>query len=113
MFLFSIVVSASGATLTVGPKSQFPRLCRSTGKGGDSAITFAQPGDTITVDAAGNYSDQPCRIDVGGITILGVNGTPHFTVSTASGLALGQGAWSINGANVTVQNIDISGAIFW
>ncbi|MCX6626856.1 MAG: right-handed parallel beta-helix repeat-containing protein [Candidatus Solibacter sp.] len=96
----TLAVGASAAVLRVGPGQQYSTPCR--------AIEAATPGDTIQVDAAGNYDRDGCGWTTNDLTIVGVNGRPRID---AAGQSFGGRAiWIISGNNTTVENIEFTGA---
>ena len=106
LFLILACLPVTAATLTVGPGKQYANFCeRQTG-----AIAAAKDGDTILIDASGNYTDDICLIKQNNLTLRGVNGRPNFTISGTSnkGLSGGKGIWVIDGANTIVDNIEFS-----
>ena len=90
----------SAATLNVGPHATFTAPC--------AAIHAAAAGDTILVDAAGNYNGDVCVWKKDNLTVRGINGRPHIDASGAS--AEGKAIWVIRANNATVDNIEFSGA---
>lgn len=58
--------AASGGTLEVGPGQPYATPC--------AAIAAATAGDTILIDAAGNYGGDVCAWSKDGLTLRGVNG---------------------------------------
>lgn len=93
-------VCGSAALLRVGPDQQYATPCR--------AAAEAAAGDTIQIDAAGNYGGDVCSWTINGLTIVGVNGRPKID-------AMGQSfrdraTWMISGNDTTVENIEFTGA---
>ena len=70
LFWFSIIAVtpglALGATLQVGPGKTYDKPC--------AAIAAASDGDTIEIDAAGNYDGDVCGWTKNALTLKGVNG---------------------------------------
>jgi MYXO-CTERM domain-containing protein len=92
--------SAWAATRAVGPGKTYAKPC--------AAIAAAQDGDVIEIDAGGDYAGDVCAIARSGLTLRGVGGRAHIDAAgKASG---GKGIWVIQGANTTVENIELSGA---
>src|SRR6185436_16623544 len=92
--------TAWGATRTVGPGKTYAKPC--------AAIAAAQDSDVIEIDAAGDYAGDVCAIARSNLTLRGVGGRAHID---AAGKAYGgKGIWVIQGANTTVENIELSGA---
>lgn len=93
--------AAAGATVRrVGPGKAYARPC--------AAIAVAQPGDVIEIEAGGDYDGDVCRVHPRNITLRGVNGRPHIRADGRS--YGGKAIWVITGADVTVENIEFSGA---
>jgi MYXO-CTERM domain-containing protein len=91
--------SARAGTLTVGPGKTYAKPC--------AAIAAAQDGDVIEIDA-GTYAGDVCAVARSGLTLRGVGGRAHLD---AAGAAYGgKGTWVIQGANTTVENLELSGA---
>jgi hypothetical protein len=88
------------ATLQVGPGQTYAKPC--------AAIAAAAPGDTILIDAAGNYNGDVCQWFTNQLTLRGVNGRPH--IDAAGMNAAGKGIWVIDGNDTVVENIEFSGA---
>ncbi len=98
--LIAAASAASAATLQVGPGKTYAKPC--------AAFAAANDGDTIEIDASGNYAGDVCAITPNNLTIKGVNGRAKIP---ANGQAYGGKAiWVIQGNNTTVQNIEFSGA---
>jgi MYXO-CTERM domain-containing protein len=91
---------ALAATLQVGPGKTYAKPC--------AAFAAAAQNDTITIDAAGNYDGDVCAIAPAGLTIRGVNGRAH--IDAAGQNAQGKGIWVVQGAGITIENIEFSGA---
>jgi hypothetical protein len=99
---FQLVFStcAPAATLRVGPGQQYAKPC--------GALAAASAGDTIQIDASGDYSGDVCGWATNGLTIVGVDGRP---IIDAAGESMdGRATWVISGNNTTVENIEFSGA---
>lgn len=71
------------------------------------AAQFAQDGDTVEIDA-GTYEKDAAVWRQNNLTIRGVNGHAHLKSDGAH--AQGKAIWVIKGNNVTVENIEFSGA---
>ncbi len=100
VLLASFAGAASAATRSVGPGKTYATPC--------AAIAAAQDGDVIEIDAAATYAGDVCAIARSNLTLRGVNGRAHVD---AAGKAFGgKGTWVIQGANTTVENIELSGA---
>lgn len=98
IFIFTTLSGA--ATLNVGPGQAYSKPC--------AALTTAKDGDTVLIDASGSYNGDVCGFYANNLTIRGVNGRPH--IDAAGQNAQGKGIWVIGGNNVTVDNIEFSGA---
>jgi hypothetical protein len=102
LFQFSawlVVGAASAATLQVGPGKQFATPC--------TALAVAANGDTIQIDPV-LYSGDVCAFSQSNLTIQGVNGRAHIDANKKS--AQDKGIWVPSGSNVTIENIEFSGA---
>ena len=100
LLLLAAAGGASAATLQVGPGKTYAKPC--------AAFAAAKDGDTIQIDASGNYDGDVCAISHSNLTIQGVNGRAKID---AAGKAYGGKAiWVIQGNNTTVENIELSGA---
>jgi hypothetical protein len=88
------------ATLTVGPGKMYAKPC--------AAVAAAADGDTIEIDAAGNYDGDVCSIPKSRLTLRGVGGRPK--IDAAGQNYGGKGIWVISGNDTTVENIEFSGA---
>jgi chitodextrinase len=92
-----------GKVLRVGPGATYAKPC--------DALAAAAPYDTVEIDAAGNdsYDGDVCQFQIPNLTVRGVNGRARID-------ALGQSAgdkavWVVAGADNTIENIELSGAI--
>ncbi|MCF6210130.1 MAG: right-handed parallel beta-helix repeat-containing protein [Gammaproteobacteria bacterium] len=96
-----ICSSSLAALIQVGPGKEFvsPSV----------AAEFAVDGDVVEIDATGHYDGDVAVWRQNNLTIKGVNGRPHIrgTGRHAEGKAL----WVIKGSNITVENIEFSGAV--
>lgn len=94
-----LIISADAATLQVGwgKKYLFPSV----------AAKFAQDGDTVEIDA-GDYPKDAATWKQNNLTIRAVGGKAHLKADGAH--AEGKGIWVIRGNNVTIENIEFSGA---
>jgi hypothetical protein len=86
--------------LEVGPGKPFSRPC--------DAFAAASNGDTIEIDAAGNYNGDVCPIYPNDLTIRGVNGRPH--IDAAGNQSGGKGTWVVKGMRTLIDNVELSGA---
>lgn len=64
-------------------------------------------GDTIEIEAA-EYLGDVCAWTKNNLVIIGVNGRPHLKANGNN--AMGKGTWVFVGNNITVENIEFSGA---
>lgn len=87
------------ATLHVGPGEAFATPC--------AAVAAASDGDTIFVDAAGDYAGDVCTWHRHGLTLRGVNGRPH--IEAAGQHAQGKAIWVIAGNDTVIENVEMSG----
>ena len=71
------------------------------------AAQFAKDGDTIEIDA-GLYEKDAAIWKQNNLTLRAINGRAHLKANGAQ--AEGKGIWVIKGNNVTVENIEFSGA---
>jgi MYXO-CTERM domain-containing protein len=92
--------SAAAGTLTVGPGKQYAAPC--------AAAAAANDGDLIEIDAAGNYDGDVCAIGKNNLTLRGVGG--RAKIDAAGNNAQGKAIWVITGNDVTVENVELSGA---
>src|SRR5438132_10008589 len=93
---FLLAGYASAAVLHVGPGQQYAMPCL--------ALAAAAAGDTIQIDASGDYSGDVCAWATDDLTIVGVHGRPK--IDAAGPVAEGRGIWIISGKNTTVENIE-------
>jgi len=97
---FAGVTSASAATLSVGPGKTYAKPC--------AAIAAAKDGDVIEITGNTTYSGDVCSISRNNLTIRGVNGRPK--IDAAGKNAADKGIWVVNGNNLVVDNVEMSGA---
>ena len=90
----------SPRTLEVGPGKQF-RLP-------SDAAKYAQDGDTINISAATNYQNDYAIWKQNQLVIRGVGGRPH--IKNTKMIDNGKAIWIIKGNNITIENIEFSGA---
>ncbi|HUJ58144.1 MAG TPA: right-handed parallel beta-helix repeat-containing protein [Kofleriaceae bacterium] len=95
-----LAAPAAGNTLTVGAGKMYPAPC--------AAFAAAQPGDTVSIDAA-TYTGDVCAFDVDNLTITGVGGRAKID-ATGVTIPNGKAIWVIEGANDIVENIEMMGA---
>jgi len=98
--LFCAGTSCAAATLNVGPGQAFATPC--------AAIAAAIAGDTIRIDAAGNYAGNVCAWSKNGLSLIGVNGRAR--IDAAGQNSQGKAIWVIAGHDTLVENIEFSGA---
>lgn len=91
---------ASAATLTVGPGKMYAKPC--------AAFNAAKDGDTIQIEASGDYTGDVCFTGKNNLTIVGVNGRPKINANGK--YAYGKGIWVLGGSKTTVDNIEFYGA---
>lgn len=90
---------AAGNTLHVGRGHPYATPC--------AAIAAAGSGDTILIEAAGNYAGDVCAWSTSGLTLRGVNGRPR--IDAAGNNAQGKAIWVISGNDTTIDNVELSG----
>jgi len=95
-----VAAEARAATREVGPGKTYATPC--------DAIAAASDGDTIEIDAAGDYAGDVCGIPKNGLTLRGVNGRPK--IDAAGQNAQGKGIWVIAGDDTVVENVEFTGA---
>jgi hypothetical protein len=95
--------NGSGHILTVGPGKQYAMP--------SAAIDAAKDGDTIQIDAAGNYQSDVASIRKNNLTIEGV-GKDLVKIATDGRVAERKGIWVFESGftNLTVKKIDFEGA---
>ncbi len=99
IFCFYASFSAQAKTWLVGPDFLLHKP--------SEAIKLAKDGDIIKI-VAGLYKNDYAIINQSDLTIEGVNGFAHLK---SSGLVPGGKAiWVTNGTNITIRNIEFSGA---
>lgn len=96
----AIAATAPAATLKVGPNQQFARPSQ--------AIHAAQDGDTIEI-VAGVYPGDVATIRANKLTIRGV-GSGRAKLPASGKDAGGKAIWVVAGNDLTVENIEFSGA---
>lgn len=96
----TIAVSATAATLTVGPGHTYATPCR--------AFAAAKAGDTINITGNTTYRGDVCAIKQHKLTIRGVNGRPK--IDAGGNNALGKGTWVVQGNDIIVENVEMFGA---
>ena len=95
----AIAAPASAATLSVGAGKTYATPCK--------AFAAAKAGDTIDIQA-GTYSGDVCAISASKLTIRGVNGRPH--IKAGGKHSGGKGIWVVRGNDITIDNVEMSGA---
>ena len=98
--VLTLAATARSATLGVGPGQPYAKPC--------AAFAAASPGDSIEIDAAGDYSGDVCAWRQDGLTIRGVNGRAR--IDAAGHAAQGKAIWVIQGNDTVVENVELSGA---
>ena len=96
------LADAGAAVLTVGPGKQYAQPC--------AAIVVARSGDTVEITGTpgSSYKGDTCRVASSYLTIRGVGSRPHIEANGRN--TDGKGVWVVTGNNVTVENVEISGA---
>ena len=95
----AVAAPASAAVRSVGAGKTYATPCK--------AFAAAATGDTIEIQA-GTYSGDVCAIYKSNLTIRGVNGRPK--IDAAGKNALGKGTWVVAGSNITIDNVEMTGA---
>lgn len=98
--LLSSAGLAHAATLNVGPGQTYSKPC--------AAFAAAKDGDTIQINAAGDYTGDVCYINKNRLNIVGVNGRPKINANGK--YASGKGTWAIGGTDNIIDNIEFYGA---
>lgn len=96
----SFAFAAPCATLQVGPGRPFAKPC--------AAIAAAAAGDTIEIDAAGDYAGDVCAWNTNRLTLRGAGGRARIDAAGRS--SQGKAIWVIGGNDTVVENIEFSGA---
>jgi len=99
MVIWGLTSSGQARTWLVGPDF----LIKTPSK----AIERAENGDTIKI-IAGIYENDYAVINQDNLTIVGINGFAHL--KSSGSVPGGKAIWIINGNNVTIRNIEFSGA---
>ena len=92
-------VSECRVDICVGPGRRYTKP--------SEAAVVAKDGDTVEIDA-GIYPSDAAVWRTNNLTIRGAGERPHIQADGAS--AQGKGTWVIKGSNITVENIEFSGA---
>jgi hypothetical protein len=95
------VAALGGQTLHVGPGRQYAKP--------SEAMAAAKDGDTVEIDAVGNYDGDVCYVRVNDITIRGV-GAGRAVLDAQGKSAGSKGIFVTTGKNITVENIDFRNA---
>ncbi len=93
--------AAFGETLRVGPRQKYARPSQ--------AIQAAREGDVVEIDPAGSYGGDVATIRASKLTIRGV-GNSRVKLPANGRHEGGKAIWVITGNDVTVENIEFSGA---
>jgi len=100
LLLVAAALPAAPRNRQVGPGLKFSTPCK--------AIAAASNGDTIEIDAKGDYTGDSCVVWKNGLTLRGVNGRPKIDAAGRS--AEGKAIWVVKGADTVVENIEFTGA---
>ncbi|MGB9611117.1 MAG: right-handed parallel beta-helix repeat-containing protein [Bryobacteraceae bacterium] len=84
----------------VGPGQRYRTPCE--------AIRAAADGDVVEIDAAGDYTGDVCAFSPARLTLRGAHGRPRL--EAGGRVAASKAIWVIGGGEVTVENIEFSGA---
>ena len=95
-----VALPCQAATLTVGPGMTYPRPC--------AAIAAASAGDTIEIQAAGDYAGDVCAWTKDGLTLRGIGGRARIDAAGKSAQA--KAIWVISGNDTVVENMEFAGA---
>lgn len=100
-FMLFTALIASAATVTVGPKGQYPDPC--------VAFQHLSDGDIVQIDANQGvpYNEGNCQIVNSDLKIVGVNGRP---ILDAAGVVVARGIWEIHGHDVVIDNFEFRNA---
>ena len=98
--LATMPTRAHALTLQVGPGRTYTTVA--------DAIAAAGDGDVIEVDA-GRYAGEFATIHANDLTIRGIGGFAHLDASGTT-LSNGKAIWVQQGNNLTLENIEMSGA---
>lgn len=96
----SVASVASAETLEVGPGKANAKPCE--------AFAKAKDGDTIQIDAAGDYKGDVCAIAKNKLTIRGVNGRAKIDAGGKN--HAGKAIWVVSGDDTTIEDVELSGA---
>ncbi len=97
--LFALAIPARARVLEVGPGKAYTKP--------SLAAAAAKSGDTVLI-AAGIYSGDVCSWTVPNLLLRGVSQFAHMRADGAN--AAGKGTWVMDADNITVENIEFSGA---
>jgi hypothetical protein len=100
---FELTTAAKdGKVRHVGPSGEYKTPC--------AALKDAHDWDTVEIDAAGSgaYGGDVCVIAASHLAIRGVNGRPHIEAQGRN--AGGKAIWVVTGDDVTIENVELSGA---
>jgi uncharacterized membrane protein YgcG len=102
LVLVTTAAQVAATTLHVGPGQPYAMPC--------DAVAAAHAGDTIEVDASGQYDGNTCAWSTDGLTITGVNGRAKIDLTGVTP-ASQKGIFTIGGAaSATIENFELSGA---
>ena len=100
LLLLAAALPAAPKKRQVGPGLKYSTPCK--------AIAAASDGDTIEIDAKGDYTGDVCTISKHRLTLRGVNGRPKIDAAGRS--AEGKAIWVVKGNDTVVENIEFTGA---
>ena len=92
-------VEGAGPILRVGPSAEYPTP--------SAAAAAARDGDTIEI-ASGDYRGDVAVWNANRIRIVGAEPRPHIHAEGRD--AQGKAIWVVRGDNVTIENVEMSGA---
>lgn len=98
--VFTVSARAQAETLRVGPEGAYPAPC--------AAFAAAADGDTIEIDAAGEYVGDVCAITKNQLTIRGYGGRARIDADGKN--AQGKAIWVVQGADTVIEDVEFTGA---
>ncbi|MEJ5367103.1 MAG: right-handed parallel beta-helix repeat-containing protein [Bryobacteraceae bacterium] len=90
----------TGEVRRVGPGERYSTPCQ--------AIRAAAAGDVIEIQAGGNYTGDVCAFAHDRLMLRGIGGRPR--IDAGGRVAQGKAIWVIGGRDITVENIEFTGA---
>jgi hypothetical protein len=102
LLLTAVTAPAAAATLTAGPGKTYATPC--------TAIAAAAAGDTVEVSPGTTSYTDSCEINVAGLTVIGAGVQPTIDLSATQHPADYKGIFVVNADNVTLANLELTGA---